>query len=156
MKKKVYLDTTIPSYYFDNRDIIKYHIEITKKWWKGEKKNFDIFISDETIIEINKGDYPNKEKLLHFLKPLKVLDFNDKIYSIAQIYIDNYLMPKKLEGDAIHLAYASYYKIDFLLTWNCNHLANANKKSHIRLVNTKLNLNIPEIITPLELFSEEI
>ncbi|MGR3218700.1 MAG: type II toxin-antitoxin system VapC family toxin, partial [Candidatus Anammoxibacter sp.] len=58
------------------------------------------------------------------------------------------------EGDAVHLAFASYFKIDFLLTWNCNHLANANKKQHIRILNTKLNLNIPEIITPLELFPE--
>ncbi len=53
-----------------------------------------------------------------------------------------------------HLAYASYYKIDFLLTWNCNHLANANKKQHIRIINTRLNLPTPETITPLELFTE--
>ncbi len=63
-------------------------------------------------------------------------------------------MPLKLEGDAFHLAYASVYKIDFLLTWNCNHLANANKKQHIRVINTKLGLSTPEIITPLELFEE--
>lgn len=63
-------------------------------------------------------------------------------------------MPKNIEGDAIHLAYTAYYNIDFLLTWNCNHLANTNKKQHIRLIHTKLNLNSPEITTPLELFSE--
>jgi hypothetical protein len=63
-------------------------------------------------------------------------------------------MPRVLKGDALHLAYASFYKIDFLLTWNCNHLANANKRKHIRVINTRLNLAIPEIITPLELFSE--
>ncbi len=60
-----------------------------------------------------------------------------------------------LKGDALHLAYASFYKIDFLLTWNCNHLANANKRTHIRVINTRLNLVVPEIITPLELFSEK-
>ncbi len=64
-------------------------------------------------------------------------------------------MPQVLKGDAIHLAYASYYKMDFLLTWNCNYLANANKKQHIRLINTRLNLSIPEITTPLELVTEE-
>ena len=63
-------------------------------------------------------------------------------------------MPRVLKGDALHLAYASFYKMDFLLTWNCNHLANANKRRHIRVINTRLNLAIPEIITPLELFSE--
>jgi hypothetical protein len=61
----------------------------------------------------------------------------------------------KKTGDAVHLAYASYYKMDFLLTWNCSHLANANKKDHIRRINAMLNLPTPEIITPLELFQEE-
>lgn len=60
-----------------------------------------------------------------------------------------------MKGDAIHLAYASFYKIDFLLTWNCNHLANANKRQHIRRINTGLNLSVPEIVTPLELFKKK-
>jgi len=64
-------------------------------------------------------------------------------------------MPQVLKGDALHLAYASFYKIDFLLTWNCNHLANANKKQHIRRINAKLNLSTPEIVTPLQLFTED-
>jgi hypothetical protein len=63
-------------------------------------------------------------------------------------------MPRSLTGDAVHLAYASYYKLDFLLTWNCNHLANANKKQHIRIINARMNLPTPEIITALELFTE--
>jgi hypothetical protein len=64
-------------------------------------------------------------------------------------------MPCALKGDALHLAYASFYKIDFLLTWNCNHLANANKRQYIRVINARLNLPTPEIVTPLELFSEK-
>ena len=63
-------------------------------------------------------------------------------------------MPNDIQGDAVHLAYASYYKIDYLLTWNCNHLANANKKQHIKIVNAKLDLFTPELTTPLELFKE--
>jgi len=61
---------------------------------------------------------------------------------------------RSLTGDSLHLAYASLYKIDFLLTWNCNHLANANKKQHIRVINTRLGLFVPEIATPMELFTE--
>lgn len=80
----------------------------------------------------------------------------NQITDIAQIYLDNYLMPNVLKGDALHLAYASFYRMDFLLTWNCNHLANANKRQHIRVVNARLNLATPEIVTPLELFSENI
>jgi len=84
-----------------------------------------------------------------------VLPFDRNVVDIAQVYLSNFLMPKQLKGDAIHLAYASYYKIDFLLTWNSNHLANANKRQHVRILNNKLNLPVPDIITPLELFTEQ-
>ena len=154
MKATVYFDTTIPSYLFDKRDSIKMHIEINKKWWDEERINFDIWASEETINEIGYGNYPRKKEILEFMSNIPLLAPDDQITDIAQIYIDNYLMPNVLKGDALHLAYASFYKIDFLLTWNCNHLANANKRQHIRVINTRLNLPTPEIITPLELFSE--
>ena len=155
MKSSVYLDTTIPSYLFDERDSIKLHIEMTKKWWDEESHNFDIWASEATLDEISEGYYPKKQELLIFVAKLPILMPDPQIIDIAQIYLDNFLMPRVLKGDALHLAYASFYKIDFLLTWNCNHLANASKRKHIRVINTRLNLPTPEVITPLELFSEK-
>lgn len=154
MKPTVYLDTTIPSYLFEERENLKLHIDTTQEWWSEEQGNFDIWISEETIAEITDGDYPGKSEIVKFISEIQILPYEPKIMEIAQIYLENYLMPRVLKGDALHLAYASFYKIDFLLTWNCNHLANANKRKHIRVINTRLNLAIPEIITPLELFSE--
>lgn len=155
MKQTVYLDATIPSYLFDERESIKTYVEITKKWWEKESVHFDIWTSEETIAELSIGDYPNKDQILAFVAEQQVLSPNEEILEIAQVYLDNYVMPQVLKGDAVHLAYASFYKMDFLLTWNCNHLANANKKQHIRIVNARLNLFTPEIITPMELFKEE-
>ncbi len=154
MKKSAYLDTTVPCYYFDERESLKYPCEITRKWWDEESQNFDIFISVETIVELNRGDYPKKEKILEFVSKLEKLETTPEINQIVEYYIKNTLMPKDQKGDAIHLAYASFYKMDFLLTWNCNHLANANKKPHIKIINARLDLFTPEIITPLELFTE--
>jgi len=154
MYKSVYLDTTIPCYYFDERESLRYPCEITRKWWNEESQNFDIFISMETIAELNRGSYPQKEKILDFVQQIEKLELKPEIAHIVEYYIKNTLMPGDQKGDAIHLAYASYYKIDFLLTWNCNHLANANKKRHIRIINTRLDLFVPEIITPMELFTE--
>ena len=155
MKKTVYLDSTIPSYYFDERESLSFQSKITVKWFKEEANNFKILLSQITLNEINIGNYPYKEKVVKFALDFEILTTTDEIRKIAEIYIDNYLMPRDFEGDAMHLAVASYYKIDFLLTWNCNHLANANKKQYIRILNTKLNLSVPEIITPLELFQEK-
>ena len=137
MRKSVYIDTTIPSYYYDERDNISFQTQITKKWFDEESKNFDIFISEAVIIEIQSGTYPNKQEVLNFTSQFDILKHSNEINNIAEIYIQNYLMPKDFEGDAIHLA-------------------NANKKQHIRTINTRLNLMIPELITPLELFTEII
>jgi hypothetical protein len=155
MKKTVYLDTTIPNYYFDERESLKAFVEITRMWWQKERDNFSIWISEETLNELNEGVYPHKKEALEFAFKLPVLPPDENTVEIARIYLENYLMPQVLKGDALHLAYASFYKIDFLLTSNCNHLANANKKQHIRRINTRLNLSTPEIVTPLELFTED-
>ena len=154
MNNTIYLDTTIPSYYFDNRISVRFQSNVTKDWFKQESSKYSIFLSETTIFELQQGNYPNKTKIIKFISKFEILKNDIQINKIADIYVKNYLMPKEFQGDALHLAYASYYKIDFLLTWNCNHLANANKRQHIRVINDKLNLNIPEIITPLELFRE--
>lgn len=73
------------------------------------------------------------------------------VIQIAKVYISKKTMPKDPTGDALHLALATYYKCDFLLTWNCNHLANANKFVHIEKVNSMLSLTSPRLVTPLEL-----
>jgi len=62
-------------------------------------------------------------------------------------------MPADPRGDALHLAVASFHKADFLLTWNCNHIANPNKFDHIRRVNTMLGLFTPELVTPFALLT---
>lgn len=151
-KKSVYLDASIISYLVDERDEIKSFTEITNEWWKTQRKHYSVFISAEVIVELQQGNYPNKTKALEYAFSIETVERKKEIIDIASLYIDHLLMPKDLLGDAMHLAYASYHKIDFLLTWNCKHLANANKKEHIRILNSRINLFIPEIITPMELF----
>lgn len=154
--KSVYLDTTVPSHLHDQREdlVIRYRREITKKWWESELKKYEVFISDFTLTELERGCYPGKEQVLASVAGIPVLKLYDEIIAIAQFYIDNYVMPKQEAGDAFHLACASFHKVDFLLTWNCNHLANANKFQHVRTANSKLKLFTPEIVTPEELFEE--
>ena len=87
-------------------------------------------------------------------KGINILEGANRIDDIVNVYVKNKLMPEKDIRDALHLAYASLYKIDVLLTWNCSHLANINKIEHIRNINRGLGLFVPEIITPLELRKE--
>ena len=154
MKPKVYLDATIPSYLHDDREVLRAFIEITRRWWHEEAGAYELFISSAVLDELASGNYPRKAEVLQTVQNLAILPAEAMIERIAEYYISNRLMPQSLRGDAAHLAYASYYQCDFLLTWNCNHLANANKRRHIRVLNGRLDLPTPEIVTPLELVQE--
>jgi hypothetical protein len=155
MKRKVYLDATIPSYLHDDRELLRPFIEITRRWWEEEAGAYQLFISNAVLDELLAGNYPRKDAVLETVSHLDVLPYAVPIGKIAEFYMQHRLMPLSLRGDAAHLAYASYYHCDFLLTWNCNHLANANKKGHIRVLNGRLDLPTPEIVTPLELVQEK-
>ncbi len=68
------------------------------------------------MAELQAGNYPKKNEAIKLAESLEVLERIPEIEKIAEIYLNNYVMPKDLEGDAIHLAYTSIYKIDYLLT----------------------------------------
>lgn len=80
-----------------------------------------------------------------------MLPIEPDVTVIVQTYLQHKVMPNEIGGDALHLALASYHKCDILLTWNCRHLANANKLNHIRRINSLLGLYVPLLTTPLEL-----
>lgn len=70
MKPTVYLDTTIPSYFFDERESLKLHIDVTQKWWAEERHHFDVWLSEETIREIKKGQFPRKSDIIQFISDI--------------------------------------------------------------------------------------
>lgn len=156
MRKQVYIDTTIPSFYYEIRTDAEsvYKRNVTREWWDTESDEYDIFISDLVWEEIRRGNYPTKQKLIEFVSDIPVLEPAEELLAIVQTYLQHYVMPSRDVGDAFHLAYASFYKMDYLLTWNCKHLANASKTQHIRLTNISLGLFVPLIITPEQLFTE--
>jgi predicted nucleic acid-binding protein len=155
MKKTIYIDTTIPSYYVDQREVLRLHIDRTRIWWDQERSAYDIYCSDFVELELAEVDFPGQQAALKLIENIPRLAPNEEIEQIVEVYLVNYLMPSTDIRDAVHLAFASFYKIDYLLTWNIRHLANVRKREHIRFINTQLRLSIPEIITPLELLLEE-
>ena len=152
----VYIETSIASFYHETRrdaeSLARKHW--TRYWWVERRGFFACHTSIATIDELERGNHPLKTEKLSVVAELNLLEINDDIRDIAKVYIANYLMPAEIIGDALHVAIASYHKMDYLLTWNCNHLSNANKKKHLRRLNERLRLNTPEIITPLELMDE--
>ena len=127
----------------------------TREWWsRATGANTDLVTSVAVIDELQRGDFAARPDCLGLVASLPVVAIETPILEIVQAYIRHRVMPADPTGDALHLALASYHRCDFLVTWNCKHLANANKFGHIRRVNTLLGLLTPALVTPLELLGD--
>ena len=153
-----YIETSIPSFYFTGRtDPLSISRQLwTRQWWTKVGDGFDRFSSPAVSVELNRGSREDlKTQRIGLVADLEMLEINADVLEIARIYVDHLLMPEDAEGDALHLAIASYHDMDVLLTWNCKHLANPNKFGHIDKVNRQLGLAVPLITTPLNYLNEE-
>jgi hypothetical protein len=155
-KPRVYVETTIPSFYTTTRPgpaTVARRLW-TRRWWDLAHDRYALVTSNAVLDELREGDYPSREPALALVVDLPVLEVTPAIAEIVAAYVQHRLMPVDPAGDALHLALASYHKCEFLVTWNCQHLANANKFGHLRLVNGLLGLYVPVLATPLELLGE--
>ncbi len=157
MKPVVYIETSIPSFFYEKRNEPEMvaRRNWTREWWKSYSHLFTLKTSEAVIAELDGGDYDTKNTAVQLLDDVERLYIADEIADIIDVYLDNHLMPRERLGDALHLALASYYKCDFLLTWNCRHIANANKFEHIRIINSRLGLFVPLLVTPMGLCKED-
>lgn len=157
MSGRVYIETTIPSVYYGSRDDPESiaRRSWTRRWWDQQRHGYETVTSSAVLEELQNGDFDSREDCLSLLDGVPLVPVERGIGEIVRTYIDHHVMPANPTGDALHLALASHHKCDFLLTWNCRHLANANKFGHIRTVNALLGLFVPSLVTPLELLGGE-
>jgi predicted nucleic acid-binding protein len=157
MKRSVYIETSILSALVDERDhpISQAQRLMTEDWWVHQRRNFDLFSSEAVLAELEQAEFPGQEKAVACLQDLALLAVTPEVEGVAAIYQQNLLMPRGDMGDAMHLAFACVYELDYLLTWNCGHLANTNKVAHILAINRRLGLLTPTLLTPEMLVGEE-
>ncbi len=157
VKRRVYVETTIPSFFHETRaepDMVARR-DWTRQWWHLAQQRDEIVTSAAVVDEIQQGSFQAREDCLRLLENVPLLSIDDATLEVVEAYIGHRVMPKDPLGDALHLAIASLHKCEFLVTWNCRHLANANKFAHIRRVNTLLGLFVPSLVTPIELLSDD-
>ena len=156
MRRRVYVETTIPSFYHETRagPAMVARREWTRLWWAKATAEHDVVTSEAVYDELSRGEYSTREACLELLRDLPLLAILPPVAEIVEGYLAHQLMPRDPAGDALHLALASYHRCDFLVTWNCRHLANANKFDHIRRVNGILGVHVPSLVTPLELLED--
>jgi len=158
MRESVYIETSVFSFYYDERPAPSAIAmrEWTREWWDNYRTDYTLVTSTAVFDELDRGNKPHKKQALELAMTLPAISPADEITEIIQVYVERHVMPKDPLGDALHLALASFHKCGYLLTWNCQNLANANKFGHIRRINTLLGLHVPELVTPLQLMRQEV
>ena len=151
---KIYIETSIVSYLTarpSNNLIASAWQKETTDWWETQKERFDLFISEVVIEEAVRGDKSAAARRLTALEGIDVLPLDSAAIGLAKTLIDEGAVPGKALNDSLHIAVAAVHGMDFLLTWNCRHIDNAEMKPKIRTIIQKNGFQYPEIATPTEL-----
>ena len=157
MTKRVYIETTIPSYLTarPSRDLLQAaRQQITHTWWNSVRQNYDLCISEIVLDEATSGDADAVQRRLSFLQGFPLLDLTEAVNDVAKAIMDSGLLPQRAVRDAIHIAVSSVHGIDILLTWNCRHIANAAIMKELRTIVADCGYELPILCTPEELLGE--
>lgn len=152
--ESVYVETTVISYLVSrpSRDIlIAAHQQVTNEWWESRRQEFECFISQVVLDEIQAGDPHVAKKRLQEAINFQVLEATVEAERLTREIIAAGVIPEKAVGDAAHIAMAAVNEMDYLLTWNCRHLANAQLIRRVSVICNNTGFNMPVICTPEEL-----
>ena len=128
MASKIYLETTIISYLAarPSKDLITAaHQQVTRDWWQNRRRDFDLFSSQLVVQESSAGDAAVAKTRLQLLSDISLVQVNVDCVSLARALVESGPIPEKASVDALHIAIATVHGMDYLLTWNCKHIANA-------------------------------
>ncbi len=153
MKPRVYVETTVPSYLtaWPSRDLVRAaHQQVTREWWAGRAK-FELYSSRLVVRECQAGDARAAADRLAALASVPLLEQTQEAAALAEDLLAGVPLPERAASDAVHIAIAAVHGVDFLLTWNCTHIANATLRPRIEAVCRAAGYEPPIICTPEEL-----
>lgn len=153
-KATVYIETSIVSYLTARPSsdlLVAAHQHLTAAWWDHQRPHYELFSSQVVLAEAGAGDPEAAQRRLTALEPLPLLDVTDAAITLAATLITGQALPAQAAQDALHLAIACVHGMEYLLTWNCTHLANARLRSRIEQVCREAGYVPPIICTPEEL-----
>jgi predicted nucleic acid-binding protein len=159
MKPKVYIETSVVSYLTarPTKSIpAAAWQQATVAWWDTRRTMFDLFVSEVVIEEAEQGHPEASQRRLDAMADIPRLAVSEEVFSLAAALIKDGALPGVASDDALHVAVAAWHGMDYLLTWNCRHIDNAEKKPVIRKVCELKGYRCPEICTPLELMGGEL
>ncbi len=150
----VYVETTVVSYLAadPSRDLVTAaHQQITRDWWRLAREHFDLYVSEIVMAEIRAGDVEARARRLQLTADLPILRQTKDVQTLARHYERTLGLSGKARADIPHFAFAVSYEMDYLVTWNCSHIANGGVIRRLMRVNDRLTRPTPLIVTPEEI-----
>lgn len=154
MRRRVYLETTIISYLTarPSRSVLSAaHQQITVDWWARRRHDFELLVSELVLREAEAGDPEAARRRLEILAGLPRLTLTQEAIELAADFLAKGLLPEKAAEDGMHIAIATAHDVDYLLTWNCAHIANPEIQERLAKFLYERGLVLPFICTPEEL-----
>jgi len=147
---RVYLETSYISACVTDRDdnASTYRRQVSTTWWNKQRIKHELFIAQEVLVELSHRNYRHREEAAALIQGIQILPMNEDVRGLAKILVREKVMPGPVVGDAIHVAIATIHAIEYMLTWNVRHLANANKIEHLRTICRRVGYIPPQIVTP--------
>ena len=154
----IFIETSIVSYLRQrqSQDILTAARQIqTQRWWNEQKNNYELFASVLVIEEAARGDQMLAAERLTALANLPLLAVSEEVEMIGNQLVERAALPEKARVDALHISTAAFHGVDYLLTWNCKHIANALMRPKIEKILNEMNCAVPVICTPDALLGDE-
>ncbi|MEL6439333.1 MAG: type II toxin-antitoxin system VapC family toxin [Cyanobacteria bacterium J06621_8] len=157
MRESVYIETSITGYLTarsSNNLILMANAEATREWWDTRRTQFNLYISQVVLNEVARGDTEMATRRLEILRDFPLLAVSEAAQTLAALFLAKSNLPPKAADDALHIAVATVYGLDYLLTWNCKHIANAQIQKKLSQISNEAGYELPIICTPYELMGE--
>lgn len=154
MSETVYIETSILGYLTarPSRDIVvAANIEVTREWWETRRDVFQLYSSQAVVNETSQGDAAIAAQRLAILDNFSLLNLNQSVLDLAEQFLGRSNLPTKADVDAVHIAAATVHGMDYLLTWNCKHIANAQIQGKLAEISLNFGYELPILCTPYEL-----
>ena len=157
MGVRAYIETSLVSYLTAraSRDlVVAAHQQISAEWWERRRSDFELCTSQLVVEEAERGETEMARRRLEILKGMPVLEVTDPAQQLAVAIVQDGLLHQAAFPDALHIAIASAPQVDYLLTWNCSHIANAEILPQVARICDRFGLMLPYVCTPEELLGK--
>ena len=158
MLPRVYIETSVISYLVARRNqrdlLVAANQEITREWWETRRRSFELYVSAVVLAEAARGDQTFAAARLAIARDLALVEASEASITLAEALLRSGGLPQTANEDALHIAIASTGGLDYLLTWNCRHIANASIIPRVNAIVRRHGYEPPLIYTPQQLMED--